>query len=505
LILQFSLIYQAGDEQFQLRFSSDWEALKRYNQMLNRLSDRIKIYGYPQNLQEFKIVFEQLIGNQTQAFYGEPLKGLQLMGLLETRVLDFKNLIITSVNEDVLPSGKMSNSFIPVDIKRKFNLPTYKEKNAIFAYHFYRLIQRAEHIVLLYSTSAGKLLGGEKSRFITQLMLELPKYNSETRIREQLYNFKEIRPRTYTEISIAKESPIQEQLLEMAEKGFSPTAINTYINCSLKFYFKHILKIDEVQEEDNLIDDRLMGNIIHYSLENMFKPFVGKALQLDDLLKMEARIKAEVLKQASVVAKGQVLDSGQNLLTLKAIERYLERYFQSEKEALKKQLKKGGMWFLEGLEQKMERTLFLTQKKLEIKFYGYADRIDKWNSLVRIIDYKTGSVKDNVLSRINFDLLFTDVKYEKAVQLLSYVWLMKARLPASEIQSAIIALRNVNNPYVFFDDVPDAPIGDEIVEQFEKGLTDLFAELFNEKIPFTQTLEKNNCQYCPYATICLKE
>ncbi len=504
-ILHFSLIYQADNAHFQLRFSSDWEALKRYNQILNRLSDRIKKYGYPQNLQEFKLVFEQLIGNQTQAFHGEPLKGLQLMGLLETRVLDFQNLIITSVNEDVLPSGKMSNSFIPVDIKRKFNLPTYKEKNAIFAYHFYRLIQRAENIYLLYSTTAGKLLGGEKSRFITQLMLELPKYNSESSIREQLFNFKEIQPHARLEISVEKESSIQEQLVEMADKGFSPTAINTYISCPLKFYFKHVLKIEEIQEDDNLIDDRLMGNIIHYSLENMFKPLVGKAIQLDDLQKMEGQIKEEVLKQASVVAKGQVLDSGQNLLTLKAIERYLERFFQNEKEALKKHLKKGGLWSVEGLEQKMERSLFLAHKDQKIKFYGYADRIDKWSNLIRVIDYKTGSIKENVLSGIDFEALFTDVKYDKAVQLLSYVWLMKADLPSHEIQSAIIALRNVNNPYVFFDSAPDRPISDERVQQFENGLTDLFSELFNENIPFSQTLDKQNCQYCPYATVCLKE
>ncbi|MCD6092080.1 MAG: PD-(D/E)XK nuclease family protein [Bacteroidales bacterium] len=504
LIAKFSIIYQSGDQDLQLRYSSDWEALMLYNRILNRLFDRIQKYGFPNNLQEFKIVFEQLIGNQSQAFHGEPLKGLQLMGLLETRVLDFENLIILSANEDVLPSGRMSNSFIPVDIKRKFNLPTYKEKNAIFAYHFYRLLQRAKNVYLLYSTTAGKLLGGEKSRFITQLKLELPEYNSQSSIQEQLYNFKEIHPNNRLEISIAKVQAILEALTKIAEKGFSPTALNTYVSCSLKFYFKHILKIKEPEHEEVFIDDRLMGNIIHHTLERLYMPFVGKSINPEDISNIESRMVEEVQRQAKAEVKGQVLDSGQNLLTLKGIERYLERFFEVEKSLLEKNLKSGGNWTLLGLEQRLEKSFSLPQKNLEIKIYGFADRIDRWNRMVRIIDYKTGSVQGNVLSKIQFEELFKDVKYEKAVQLLSYAWLLKERFPKDELQSAIIALRNVNNPYVFFDKAMEEPLSDEKLALFENGLLELFDELFDEKIPFVQTTEMQNCQYCPYINICLK-
>lgn len=504
LISRFSDLYQKADQSLQLRYSSDWEAFLLYNKMLNRLSDRIQKYGFPSNLPEFKIVFEQLIGNQSQSFHGEPLKGLQLMGLLETRVLDFEHLIILSVNEDLLPSGKMSNSFIPVDIKRKFDLPTYKEKNAIFAYHFYRLLQRAKTVHLIYSTTAGKLLGGEKSRFITQLMLELPEYNPLSVIREALYNFKEIKPGNRFEINIAKGEAIQSKLIDIAGKGLSPTAINAYISCPLKFYFKHIARIKEPEEEELFIDDRLLGNIIHHTLENLFRPLEGKAIGLDDLSKMESHMPGEVYAQARILVKGQILDSGQNLLTLKAIERYLEQFFRAERKALEQMIKKGGSWTMIGLEQKLEKTIILPGKNLEIKVSGFADRIDRWNKMIRVLDYKTGSVKEGSLNKINFETLFTDTKHDKAVQLLSYAWLLKDRFPKEDLQSGIVALRNVNNPYVFLGESLDEPLSEENLELFERGLFDFLDELFDKDRPFVQTTEKQNCQYCPYVNICLK-
>lgn len=503
-INQFSNLYQLENADIKHKYSSDWEAFMLYSRMLNRLADRIHKYGFPNNLQEFKIVFEQLIGNQSQAFYGEPLKGLQLMGLLETRVLDFENLILVSVNEDVLPSGKMSNSFIPVDIKRMFNLPTYKEKNAIFAYHFYRLIQRAKNVHLIYSTSAGRLLGGEKSRFIAQLMQELPEYNPDVSIQEHLYNFKEIKPGNHFEIQIAKDKSIIDKLLDIAEKGFSPSALNTYVSCPLQFYFKHILKIKEPEEELSFIDDRLLGNIIHKTLENLFKPLENKDIKLIDLVKMKKNMAVEVQVQAKNHARGQVLDSGQNLLTIRGIEHYLERYFDFEIRELEKNLAKGKSLTLLGLEQKLERNITLPQNKLKIKIFGYADRVDQKAGTIRVIDYKTGSVKESDLNKIQFDTLFQNTKNDKAIQLLSYAWLLKERYPNDPIQSGIIALRNVNNHFVFIGNSPERALYEENINEFENSLLDFFEELFNEQIPFIQTDIKQNCKYCPYVNICLK-
>jgi len=503
-IKEFFLHYQEADSNLQLRYSSDREAFVLYSHMLNRLTDRINKYGFPINLQEFKIVFEQLIGNQNQAFHGEPLKGLQLMGLLETRILDFENLIILSVNEDILPSGKMSNSFIPVDIKRIFKLPTYTEKNAIFAYHFYRLLQRAKNVHLLYSTTAAKLVGGEKSRFITQLSLELFEYNPLSDFKETLYNFKEIKPENRFDISIEKDISVQERLLAIAKKGFSPTAINTYISCPLKFYFKHILRVEEPKDEKSFIDDRMVGNIIHHTLETLYKPFVGKAVNIDDLSKMKEQLLDEIQTQAKLEAKGQLLDSGQNLLAIKGIERYLEEFFAEEKKSLKENIKKGGSLIILGVEQTLKKKIILPEKGIEIKVAGNADRIDRWNRKVRVLDYKTGYVDPKALKKMEFDELFLDSKHEKTLQLLTYVWLLKDDYPKDDLQSGIIALRNVHNHYIFLSDSSEESLSKESLTIFESNLLEFFNELFDEKIPFVQTREKQNCQYCPYANICLK-
>ncbi|MBN2236656.1 MAG: PD-(D/E)XK nuclease family protein [Bacteroidales bacterium] len=500
----FSANYQQKEEQVKKKYGSDWEAFLVYARLLNRLSDRIRKYGQTLNLQEFKLVFEQLLGNQSQSFHGEPLKGLQLMGLLETRLLDFSNLIILSANEDILPSGKMANSFIPVDIKRSFNLPTYQEKNAIFAYHFYRLIQRAKNITLTYSTTAGALLGGEKSRYITQLLRELPKYNPLVKISEQLYNFANITPDNKVVIEVAKTDKIKVLLTEKAAEGISPTAINTYISCPLKFYFRHLAKIYQPDEEESFIDDRILGNIIHHTLESLFNPFVDKIVSENDLLKMKSKLASEVLTQAQILAKGQQLQTGQNFLTLKSIEKYLDSYFLAEIMELKKLHKTTEVWKIIGLETNLERNLVLNDGITQVKISGVADRIDQWGNLIRVLDYKSGAVKESSIKKIDFDLLFKEVKFEKNVQLLSYVWLLSAKYPNTPIQSGIIALRNTSNPYLYLGGDRHTTLSSENLEHFEKGLAELVGEMFEQAVPFAQTTEKKNCQYCPYINLCLK-
>ncbi len=504
LIHQLSEKYQKSKEALKFNYSSDWEALLVYEKILRRLSDRILKYGFPGNLKEFKIIFEQLIGNQNQSFFGEPLKGLQLMGLLETRTLDFENLIMLSVNEEVLPSGKMANSFIPVAIKKLFNLPTYKEKNAIFAYHFYRLIQRAKNIHLLYSTTAGKLLGGEKSRFITQLIQELPKYNPSLVIEEKVYNFKKISPQNQFEIKIEKDADVLARLNEKAVSGFSPTAINTYVQCPLKFYFKHLAKIPEPDHQENFIDDRIVGNIIHHCLHELYTPLIGKPIQSSDLKAIESKLTAEIFVHAQKQVPNQTLDSGQNLLTLKAIEKYLQSFLAEEQKRLQKNREQKGNWSILHLEEKLERKLRLPEQDTEINVIGYADRIDRWNKLIRVWDYKTGNVEAKSLNKLPFENLFNQAKHDKIIQLLTYVWMLKEKYPKSEIQSGILALRNVNKSYLFLENRENQALEEESIELFEHLFIEFFTEIFDKNIPFSQTEEKTNCQYCPYINICMR-
>lgn len=501
-IREFSTAYAASNKELQLQYASDWEAFSIYARLLNRLTDRIQKYGFPLKQQEFKLVFEQLIGNQNQSFRGEPLKGLQLMGLLETRVLDFENLILLSANEDILPSGKMTNSFIPVDVKRSFKLPTYKEKNAIFAYHFYRLLQRAKNIQLLYSTSSTKLAGGEKSRFLTQILLELSANNDQIQIRQQLFNFKDVDPQNLFAIVIQKDKVVQDRLTALAEKGISPTVFNMYIQCPLKFYFKKILKIEEPEEEEGLIDDLMLGNIVHHTLQELFTPYLGKEIGVADLKRMKAALKAEIDVQVGKEAKGQKLDSGQNFLTIKSIEKYIHDYLSYEQKNLEENLKNGGAWNIVSLEQTLERDLQLPASKRKIKVLGVTDRIDRWNGTIRILDYKTGYVKPEDLKLAKRNELFADTKYEKAIQLLWYAFLYPGQ--KQEIKSGIIALRKGSDPYVYVSEDRGESVGEALLDEFEIGLYQVLEELFDPAIPIVQTNNPEKCRLCAYSQICLK-
>jgi len=264
------------------------------------------------------------------------------------------------------------------------------------------------------------------------------------------------------------------------------------------------MKIPEPEQEDNYIDDRMLGNIIHHTLENLFFPFIDKSIAIEDLKVMKAKMPVEVMECAKKEARGQILDSGQNLLTLKGIEKYLDRYFEEEVVSHSKNIKSGGSWRINGLEEKLERSINLPSRNQDIKLFGFVDRLDSWNGTHRVLDYKTGAVSATSLKNIDFKELFHDSKYDKSVQLLSYAWLLNNRYPNKDLQSGIIAIRNTNDPYVFLGGSDQKKISEEELSLFEQELLQFLEGLFNPNIPFNQTEEKKNCQYCPYMNICLK-
>ena len=197
------------------------------------------------------------------------------MGMLETRTLDFENLIILSCNEDLLPSSKINASFIPFDLKRSFDLPTYRHKDSVYAYHFYRLIQRARNIWILYNTEPDQLGGGDRSRFLRQITNELPKYNPKITISETILATRPDKRASSPVIEISKTGKTVTLLEEKAVKGFSATSLNAYRNCPLKYYYSEIARIKEPEDVDDTIDPAVLGKAVHEALNNLYK--IGRA------------------------------------------------------------------------------------------------------------------------------------------------------------------------------------------------------------------------------------
>ncbi|NNE03867.1 MAG: PD-(D/E)XK nuclease family protein, partial [Eudoraea sp.] len=248
------------------------EYLARFHALFLQLHEFLLKYDFISDLQSLQSIYKELIASETLDFYGEPLDGIQIMGMLESRNLDFETVIVTSVNEGILPAGKSNNSFIPFDLKSEFRLPTYKEKDAVYTYHFYRLLQRAKKVYLLYNTQPDVLEGGEKSRFISQLLTD---ENIQAAISQVVASpsnpGKDISIET-----ICKDPDILKKFEVKAQEGFSPTSLTSYIRNPIEFYKKVILKIKESVHVEETIAANTFGTIIHNTMEDLYHPFIGK-------------------------------------------------------------------------------------------------------------------------------------------------------------------------------------------------------------------------------------
>ncbi|MDG2281217.1 MAG: PD-(D/E)XK nuclease family protein, partial [Flavicella sp.] len=263
------LVIDAQKENFE---GFEKECLFRFSNLFVQLQNLNGSYSHIKSIKTLKSIYKQLIATEKLSFQGEPLSGLQLMGMLETRVLDFETVILTSMNEGILPAGKSENSFIPFDVKQQYNLPTYQEKDAIFAYHFYRLIQRANDVYLFYNTETDAYGAGEKSRFLTQLEIdgiEITKKSIAPLVTSE----------SKDEIVVEKTDEVISTLKKIAANGFSPSALAKYIEDPLSYYKRYVLKIKDLDEVEETVAANTMGTIIHDVLEDFYKPYIGHYLK----------------------------------------------------------------------------------------------------------------------------------------------------------------------------------------------------------------------------------
>jgi len=476
------------------------DALQQILQIFNRLDALITDYKKPDNLKGLQILYKQLIAGLSQSFTGDINQGLQIMGLLETRLMDFKNVIILSSNEDILPASSFSNSFIPADIRYEFDLPGIQERTAVFSYHFYRLIQRAENIYLIYSSTKKAMSGGEKSRFIKQIEHELADYKGykNISIRHQLLNFEELNFKTNQELIIKKDEKVIKKLESLATKGLSPTSLIAYNQCSLKFYFKYIAKIYEADEKDGIIDERIIGNVIHKILEDFYKPYINKDFPAHKLKELKEHLPQLISDTFEKEFDGK-FDEGSNYLSVKDTEYYLSKFIDYEISEAKRD--NSALIILE-VEKTLKRPLSIKtgEKDIEVLIKGQADRIDEKNKIIRILDYKTGAITKSDI-KIPKDIdgeinpLFTQTKFNKALQLYIYHWMYQATSKANA-KAGIISFRLIKEPYVM--------LKQEITTDLDDDFKEFISRIFNVNTTFTQTEDKDICSFCPYVHICSK-
>ena len=425
-------------------------------------------------------------------FEGEPLRGLQVMGPLETRALDFQNVIILSVGEGSFPSRSVSASFIPYSLRLAFGLPTYEQQDAMWAYYFYRIICRAERIWLLFDSRTENGQTGEESRFIKQL-----RYLQNVSMTEKVATYSlGVSPLDDAMRHIRKDERVMQLLEErfiQQKKPFSASALNTFIECPLNFYYKYV---EGIQEQEEVVEDLgadLFGTIFHTVMERLYKPFRKCHVTPQDLDEATlfgphtSRLETMV---TDIFAENNIREiAGQNLILRDLIVHFVRRVV-----AVDRELAQDGQFWIHDVEQPVYHSVILPQSKRRVYLKGIIDRLDSVkDGVVRIVDYKSGKVDDK--PGIKFQLNF-------------YSLLMNRAHPRNDIiyEPCIYSLRSI------FKTVPEpSPVTQPELDSFEEEMLSIIERIFDPNLLFEPgpeldgDNEQSPCDYCNFKVLCNKE
>jgi len=420
------------------------------------------------------------------------------MGILESRTLDFKNVIMLSVNEGKLPKGKSVNSFIPFDMKCYFKLPTYNESDAVFSYHFYRLLQRANNITLIYNSETDDFGSGEKSRFITQLLSEYP-----GAIKELVYKGDNLEISNTASITIKNEG-LEKEIEAWAKKGVSPSALNKYTNCSLSFYYHYLAKVRVDDQVEEYADSSTMGTAVHDALEKYYP--IG-VLTEKIIKEITPFILKEIENKFITALSKQGIQEGKNYLSLQIAQKLTKNFLKLEQQLIKEATANNKQIKLISKEEKLAHDLFVDG--LNFKLIGKADRVDLEGDTLRIIDYKTGKVEETEVAFTEYDELTSNDKKAKAFQLLMYAYLflkMNPQHQEKEVVAGNFAFKNLKSGLIKVSKKIgtrqkevisiDANVMGEVEEQLEF----ILSQIKNDD--FTQVADVKSCEWCDYKSIC---
>lgn len=451
-------------------------------------------------------LFTQYVGQVSVAFEGEPLSGLQVMGILETRCLDFKHLVVLGLNENKWPRTYTAPSFIPYNLRKGFGLPGIDEQDAMYAYYFYRLIQRAEHVTATYSTLKEGIATGELSRYGYQLT-----YDSALPVQHTTLDFKFMNdpvPPVEVPGSPQKTAVLYER--NVSGPALSPTAVNTWLQCSLRFYYRYILQLPEPDEMKDEIDSPVFGSIFHEVMENLYRPWIGKIVEKKDIegiLKDKKGLGNEIRKaigkhffRQKEGEKKPVKIEGKTLLIYENIHTFLHQLLLVDSRM--------APFELVSLEEKYEFKLNagINGHTAPVRIGGTIDRVDRVNGRLRIIDYKTGNVES--FSFEELDELFeknSEKPKKEILQALIYCLAYKKNTGESaDLHPAIYSLRKL------FEDTFSPEIKQNrsevsflsLEKEFTGKLKELVSEIFSDNGRYVQTPHVRSCKYCPYREIC---
>ncbi|GAA4834054.1 PD-(D/E)XK nuclease family protein [Algivirga pacifica] len=482
----------------------EYELLLKFYTVLNRLQDILGLQKENIPIRTFRQLLMELLKGIQIPFTGQPIAPLQVMGMLESRALDFEHVMILSCNEGFLPVKKVAESIIPYDLRIQFGMPTYKHNDIAFAYTFYRLLHRAKKITLLYVDAAASKDGGEMSRFLVQLKEELLKQEGiRFTLSERILQLDMPDLSARVPQQVIKDEVLLTKIKEKLAKGISPSSLNRYIKNPLAFLEDKILEVREGEELEESLDQRTFGTLLHESLEQLLLPKIGQWIDEDFLMNhctaeevsKQVEVVLSITKSKDVATKN--MRYGKNYILKKVAERLTLNFLEKQRQE--------APFFLVAQESFHGHTMKIPLQDSSVipfRVSGMADRIDIVGNTIRIVDYKTGAYHKENLKANNYQELLFHPEKEKIVQLLSYKYILIQNIlngelkdyafPAGfdlqtcKVEAGFYFFRKLSDGFVQYQ-IADEPTDREgFVNYAEKFFTHLIQHMMREDMAISE-------------------
>lgn len=469
------------EREFVIRTMELWERLIE-------IQDKTSLI---QDIRTLQKLSQHLAREYDVTFIGEPLQGLQIMGVLETRSIDVDHVIYLSMNEGYMPQEDRGNTYIPHDLRKIYELPTRSERASVQAYNFYSSIQRAKSVHLIWKDEGSSSKGGGQSRFIAQMDHELSEYPN-IKSQKILPTHNSVENKNSI-INIEKTKKVIDLIKAHLERGLSPSAMSTYILCPLDYYYKYVLRIRTSDSTMEHLDIPGLGTVVHEAAEVLMKPFISKKIGLEELKGSKKKIPETVETAFRKHHPFATLDKGKDLLHFEIVKKFMNDYISREIERAQKH-----KILLISLEEnlKAQVALIVNGNEISVKLIGKADRIDQTDDGMVLIDLKSGKVQNGELSVKTIDDVIEKPKI-KVLQLLTYAYMLQDQEPSIKtLKAGIFPFGNSASGLVLCKVNGSEDLGPDVFTQFEELLQSIVSSMLDMEQAFEHKEGNEYCEFC---------
>jgi CRISPR/Cas system-associated exonuclease Cas4 (RecB family) len=474
------------------------ETALRLQQILGRIEMHMEGNAFLNEVPLLDLLFQHYASQETIAFQGEPLEGLQVLSMVETRAVDFKHVIIVGANDEQFPGNGRAQSLIPFDLRKAFELPSPEEREGTIAYSFYRLLQRAEDIRMLYHTLSSDYKMTEPSRYLLQIEQELTGYGNRTNVRYEDFEHSNKFLQTGEEEIIANEFSTK-RIHDLLEYGISPSAINKFMRCPLDFYYRYVVGLGEVESLEENMEASTFGSIVHDVLETLYKRYVGKTMLDEDFNGFKLELDTLIDEAIHRLYNSNFELAGFDIIMRRIVKRMIEVVLEHDQKKFSDARANGEERLVNGVEVELKADLPMDKIGLSIpaRVRGKADRVDEQAGNFIVLDYKTGSVKPDELKLSEKEGPWLKDTKPKLLQILtySYMWVKDGHEP-EHTQAMLFGLKQAKQGPVALTRGKDSAVLREMdIEKFEEELLGVLKSLLETEV-FKHNPESEYCEFC---------